>query len=141
MVQNILSSLGGGSGIDTKALVESLVAAERAPRDAILDSRTQTFDTQISGYGALRSSMTGIQDSIKLLADADTFNARNVSFADTRLVSPTKVDAGSVTGNYSVNVTALAAAHSLSAGGFSDIDAVVGSGTLNFSFGDRKSVV
>ena len=136
MVQNIISSLGGGSGIDTKALVEGLVAAERAPRETIIDSKTKTLDTQISGYGALRSSMTGIQDSVKLLADPDTFNARNVTFADTRLVSPTSVDAGSVTGNYSVNVTALAAAHSLSAGGFSDMDAVVGSGTLEFSFGD-----
>ncbi len=136
MVQNILSALGGGSGIDTKAMVDSLIAAERAPREAILDSRTKTLDTQISGYGALRSSMTGIQDSIKLLSDPDTFNARNVSFADTRLVTPTDVKAGAVTGSYAVNVTALAAAHSLSAGGFADIDAVVGSGSLTFTLGD-----
>ena len=136
MVSNILTSLGGGSGIDTKALVESLVAAERAPRDTILDSKTKTLETQISGYGALRSAMTGIQDSIKLLADPDTFNARNVTFANTDLVTPTEVDAGSLTGNYSINVTALAASHSLSTGGFADIDAVVGSGTMTFSFGD-----
>jgi len=136
MVDSILTSLGGGSGIDTKALVDSLVAAERAPRETILDSKTKTLETQISGYGALRSAMTGIQDSMKLLADGDTFNARNVSFADTTLVTPTSVDPGAAIGSYSINVTTLASAHSLSAGGFSDANAVVGNGTLTFSFGD-----
>ncbi|MEH6826226.1 MAG: flagellar filament capping protein FliD [Motiliproteus sp.] len=136
MVDSILSSLGGGSGIDTKALVESLVAAERAPKEFILDSKTTTLKTQISGYGALRSAMSGIQDSMKLLADADTFNARNVAFADTTLVTPTSVDPGAAVGDYSINVTTLASAHSLSVSGFSDKDAVVGNGTLSFSFGD-----
>lgn len=136
MVDSILSSLGGGSGIDTKALVESLVKAERAPREFILDSKTKTLETQISGYGALRSAMSGIQDSMELLADSDTFNARNVAFADTTLVTPTSVDAGAATGEYTMNVTSLAAAHSLSLGGFTDADAAVGNGTLTFSFGD-----
>ncbi|MEH6470250.1 MAG: flagellar filament capping protein FliD [Halopseudomonas sp.] len=136
MATNILTSLGGGSGIDTIALVDSLIAAERAPKETILDSKTKTLETQISGYGALRSAMTGIQDSMNLLADADTFNARNVAFADTTLVTPTSVDPGAAIGDYSINVTKLASAHSLSASGFSDADAVVGNGTLTFSFGD-----
>ncbi|MEH6651605.1 MAG: flagellar filament capping protein FliD [Motiliproteus sp.] len=136
MVDSILSSLGGGSGIDTQALVKSLVEAERAPREFTLDSKTKTLETQISGYGALRNAMAGIQDSMELLADADTFDARNVAFGDTTLVTPTSVDAGAATGEYEMHVSSLASAHSLSVGGFADADAVVGNGTLSFSFGD-----
>ncbi|MFT6917112.1 MAG: flagellar hook-associated protein 2 [Motiliproteus sp.] len=136
MVQNIISSLGAGSGIDTLALVDSLIAAERAPRETQLDAKTQTYETQISGYGALRSAMSGIQDSVKLLADSDTFNGRNVAFPDSALIMPNVVEPEALAGEYSVEVLGLASAQSLSAGGFSAPDGVVGSGTLAFSFGD-----
>ena len=36
---NIVSTLGAGSGIDIKKLAEDLVAAERAPRQELLDQR------------------------------------------------------------------------------------------------------
>tara|TARA_R110001583_G_scaffold195380_1_gene372446 strand:- start:2956 stop:6156 length:3201 start_codon:yes stop_codon:yes gene_type:complete len=136
MVQNIISSLGAGSGIDTKALVEGLVASERAPREAVLDKNTQTYEAQISGYGALRSALAGIQDSVKLLSDPDIFNGRNVAFPDSTLVTPTNVESNALAGDYRIEVLALANAHALSVGGFSAPDAVVGNGTLSLTLGD-----
>ena len=135
-MSNIISTLGGGSGIDTQQLIEDLVEAERAPTDALLDGREQKYEAQISGYGALRSLMTGVQDSATLLADTDSFNARSVSFPDTALVSPTEVEPGALAGDYTIEVVTLASAQSLSASGFAELDTVVGNGELTFTFGD-----
>ncbi|MEH6625176.1 MAG: flagellar filament capping protein FliD [Motiliproteus sp.] len=139
MSDNIISSLGAGSGINTKQLVNDLVALERAPTDASLDSKQQKFESQISGYGALRSAMASIQDGLELMVDPDTFNGRNVDFPDTTFLTPTSVSAEALAGEYSVEVINIATAHSLStddAALYSDADAIVGSGTLTFSFGD-----
>jgi flagellar hook-associated protein 2 len=135
-MSNIISTLGSGSGINTQQLIEDLVEAERAPTDALLDGREQKYEAQISGYGALRSLMTGVQDSVTLLADTDSFNARSVSFPDTALVSPTEVEPGALAGDYTIEVVALASAQSLSASGFAELDTVVGNGELTFTFGD-----
>ena len=36
MGSNVIKSLNAGSGIDTKSLVEGLVNAEKAPKEALL---------------------------------------------------------------------------------------------------------
>ncbi|MCW8883777.1 MAG: flagellar filament capping protein FliD [Motiliproteus sp.] len=139
MSDNIISSLGAGSGINTSQLADDLISIERSGTDEILDNRQQKYESQISGYGALRSAMTSIQDNLSLLVDSDTFNGRNVSFPTTDILTPTSVSAEALAGEYSVEVTALAASHSLSsddAALYSDADSVVGNGTLTFSFGD-----
>jgi flagellar hook-associated protein 2 len=138
-MSNIISSLGAGSGINTTQLVDDLIAIERSATDEILDNNEQKYESQISGYGALRSAMTSIQDSLNLLVDSDTFNGRNVSFPTTDILTPTSVSAEALVGEYSVEVTALAASHSLSsddAALYSDAESIVGNGTLTFSFGD-----
>lgn len=139
MTNNIISSLGAGSGIDTQSLVDGLIEAERAPTEVRLDSRQETLETKISGYGALRSAMTTMQDSLELLTDPDTFTGRNVNYPDTSLLTPNSVDPDSATGEYTIKVTALASAHSVSTDAlalYADPDAAVGNGTLTFSFGD-----
>lgn len=138
-MSNIISSLGAGSGIDTRSLVDQLVDSERVPVESRLDNRQDKLDATISGYGALRSAMTGIQDKLALLSDPDTFNARNVNFPETNLLTPNAVDPDAQTGDYSIKVLNLATAHSVSSSSaslYADANAVVGNGTLTFNFGD-----
>ncbi len=49
MSDNIISSLGAGSGINTKTLVDDLINIERSATDEILDNNQKKYESQISG--------------------------------------------------------------------------------------------
>ena len=132
---NIISSLGAGSGIDTVALVEGLVNAERIPKESQLDTKQEKLELQLSSYGVLANAMSTMQDSLELLGSSDTFNTKNVTFPDTSVLTPTAVDTDVLEGDYEIEVLALAKSHSLASTTFSDPTDVVGKGTLTFNFG------
>ena len=48
MISSIGYSLGAGSGIDTKALIESLAAAAKAPKEALIANREAANSAKIS---------------------------------------------------------------------------------------------
>ena len=54
---DFLGALGAGADIDSKALVEALVAAERAPREAAINSRVAKTESEISAFGRVLSSL------------------------------------------------------------------------------------
>ena len=138
-MSNIISSLGAGSGIDTQKLVKDLVQIERQPVEQRLDKRQTRLEAQISGYGALKSGLSDFQSLMKPLNDPLTFSARNVSFTQSTSVTPTKIAANSVTGNYQVEVLALARVQSLSSTPIADPKAETKTGTLNIRFGSWDS--
>lgn len=136
MGNNIISSLGAGSGIDVSGLVDGLVAAEKAPKTARLDSRQEKLDTQISAYGTLKSSLSEFQNVLKPLVDADTFNARSVSFPTTDLITPNQLDANAQVGSYQMEVISLAQSQSLASAAVADSKAALGAGDITFRFGE-----
>ncbi len=113
MDTNIVSALGGGSGIDTINLVKQLVEVEKAPQQQRLDSKKETLDAQISAYGTLKSSLAEFQKMLEPLADNDTFNARSVSFPETDVITPAALDADAQTGSYQIEVIDVAQAQAL----------------------------
>lgn len=135
MVDNIISSLGGGSGVNTSELVESLVAAERSAPEARLDSKKAKLEAQLSGYGVLSSAISTFQENLALLKDADTFNAKTVAFPNTDVVTPVEIQPNALAGDYSIEVLDVAQAHSLTSASFSSTSETIGKGTLTFNFG------
>lgn len=135
MADNLVSSLGAGSGIDTQSLVTNLVAFERKPLDDRLANKQTKLEAQISAYGAMKSALSDFQGILKPLQDAQTFSARSVSFSESTTVTPTKVDPNAITGNYQVEITQLARVQSLSTAKVSDTKAALGTGTLDIRFG------
>jgi flagellar hook-associated protein 2 len=71
---NLISALGAGSGVDVKALAESLVEAERAPRKERIDAKITQTEAKISGYGALKSALLDLQTAFKTVNDARDFS-------------------------------------------------------------------
>ena len=51
---NTITALGAGSGVDVKALAQSLVDAEKAPRKSLIDARIKKSEGGVSGYAALK---------------------------------------------------------------------------------------
>jgi flagellar hook-associated protein 2 len=136
MSQNIVSALGAGSGIDTAALVSSLVDIERLAPQGRIDTKRTTAEAQISDFGLVSSALSVLQDAAKALNSADTFNTKAASFTDSSVFTPVSLDPEAQTGDYSFEVSQLAQAQSLSSSAlFTAPTDAVGEGTLTFDFG------
>ena len=133
----VISSLGVGSGLDLKAIVNGLVDAERVPAEKRLEEKKVNYTTELSAFGTLRSSLSLFQGSLSSLKLASTYNAKETTLSDDAVFS-TSVASNADIGSYAVEVTALAKSHSLATNAdtpFADINDTVGSGTLSISFG------
>ena len=114
MAVDFLGALGAGSDIDTTSLVDSLVAAERSPKESALNSKIDTAEAKISAYGEVLSSLSLLETAFSGLNDAKDFADYTVdvtgnetsTFTTAFTVSATTdISAGSVD---SVSVTSIA---------------------------------
>ena len=136
MATNMITALGAGSGIDVKALAESLVEAERAPRKERIDERITKSEAKISGYAAVNYALSTLKTAFQKLNDASDFSAVSVNNSQTSVFSAT-ADSLATAGRYSVEVTQLASAQTtISSTTYEAIDTTLNSGTaftLNLS--------
>ena len=61
----ILSKLGVGSGLDTTALVDSLVQAETAGTRESLDIAEEKYNTQISAFSEIKANLQVFKDNLE----------------------------------------------------------------------------
>ena len=136
MATNMITALGAGSGIDVKALAESLVEAERAPRKERIDERITKSEAKISGYAAVNYALSTLKTAFQKLNDASDFSAVSVNNSQTSVFSAT-ADSLATAGRYSVEVTQLASAQTTTSNTtYAAIDTELNSGTaftLNLS--------
>ena len=137
MADNIISTLGAGSGIDIKNLVTQLTAVERTPKETRLNTRQEQIQAQISGYGQLKSAFDTFKGALTALGSADLFKARSATVPSSDVITANKVDPGAQTGAYSIEVLEVASAHSLAMAAHSERDVALDkSGALTIQFGD-----
>lgn len=135
--QSIIGGSTGNSTMDVQSLVSALVTAKVAGQTAALTTETTNDNTQISAFGQLSASLSGLQ-----VALAPLFNGSMLtSFTATSSGSGITATAGSgaVAGSYSVDVSQIASAQSLTSGVFStDAAQSLGSGTMTVSVGNQS---
>ena len=111
-----------GSGLDVSAIVSALVNADVAPRNNSINRREADLKAELTGVGTLKSSLTQLDASLEDLVDGS-------AFAQITIEAPTEVDVvqtGSpADGQYSINVSALAASQVVASGGFASATATV----------------
>ena len=130
-----LSSPGIGSGLDINSLVEKLVAAERAPRQAQITRAQTSTVTTISALGQLKGALGAFQNSLSQLSSLDSFSSRSAISSDVEIFTATATSAAAP-GNYDIEVVHLASAHQVSSQGFAGGSShVVGNGTLTIGLG------
>jgi flagellar hook-associated protein 2 len=129
----IVSALGGGSGINTAQLAEQLAAAQYASRLDQISAKTDKLSAQISSASNLKSLMTTLASSIGSLIRTGNL-AVNPAISNSSVASVSK---GTATGSgtYSLEVTSLANAQKLLTPAFASATSTVGSGTLTLRFG------
>ncbi len=133
---NIISSLGAGSGLNSTSLVEQLTEVERAPKQTQIDTKRETYETQLSDYGLIRSALSILQESADSLADSATFNSKTASFSESSAFIPVSLDEEAPVGNYAFEVLEVAQAQSLATGvSFANATDEIGLGSLTLDFG------
>ncbi|MFT7559292.1 MAG: flagellar hook-associated protein 2 [Flavobacteriales bacterium] len=132
---NILQSLGAGSGIDTPNLISQLVSIERTAPQQRIDSKRDLAETRISDFGTLTSTLSTLQDAAAALIEPEALFSKSASFTESDALVPTELGTDVQAGTYAFEVAQIATAHTLAYAGVSDVDAAIGEGTLTFSFG------
>lgn len=132
---SIANTLGVGSGVDTTALIDALVSADRAPRDAALKARADRAAARQAGLGQIGSALDalvaamasrtrgGALGPLPASSDPGVVTARATAGA-TRNLQPTSLEVRALAGGQSIVSAALASAA-----------APVGQGTLTLTLG------
>lgn len=128
----------GLSGLPLSDLLEDLRKVEEAPLK-LLENRKLGFETKISGYGILKSSVSSLGTAVTSLGEMATFHAlKTTSSNTTAMTASIPSDSIAVAGSYQIEVESLATTQSLaSKGQDSRTDALSSSDvTLKFTIGD-----
>jgi flagellar hook-associated protein 2 len=105
---NFLTTLGAGSGIDTKALAQNLANAEIQPQKDAVNAKLTKTQSKISAYGYIKSALSSLKDAFGKIYNASDFNSitPNNSQPNAFGVSSTAASAGS----YNIEVSKIALA-------------------------------
>lgn len=133
-----ISSLGL-SGLPLSDLLADLRKVEEAPLQLLADRKT-SFETKISGYGIIKSSLSSLQGSIKTLGETASFNAlKTTSSNTTSLTSSIPAGSKAVAGSYNIAVQNLASTQSLTTAAQASEKTPLGTGgTVTFSVGNPE---
>lgn len=131
-----ISSAGIGSGLDVDGIITKLMQAEAAPL-ANFDKKATALQTRMAALGKVSAAVGIFQGALTSLNSPATFSALNTLSSNKDLLTAS-VGTGAVPGKYSINVSQLASAQSLTTAGRASMSATIGSGaktTLTFQFG------
>ncbi|MFC7287725.1 flagellar filament capping protein FliD [Herminiimonas glaciei] len=131
-----VSSIGVGSGLPLDDLLTKLMTAESQPL-TLMAQKEASYQAKLTAYGTLSGALSAFQTAMASLGKSSTFENLQTTVADKTILSGT-ASTKAATGNYQINVSQLAQAHSLSTAGQTSKTALIGSGattTLTFQFG------
>lgn len=113
---NFISALGGGSGIDIKALAQSLIDTEKKPKEELINASIKKSEARISGYATVSYAVGQVQSALDALRNPSAFNSFSAASSKPTAVGVAATGSAS-TGTHEVEVQQLAQAQrSVSAG-------------------------
>ena len=131
----ILSKLGVGSGLDTTALVDSLVAAETAGTKESLEIQEKKFNTEISAFSEIKQNLQIFKDNLEVIQTGNNLGYQGYSSDTTIATFSANGNSASQTLNSSLTVSSLATAHTLTGPTLASTSSTVGANTIQISFG------
>lgn len=131
-----ISSPGIGSNLDVNGIISKLMQVESQPLTT-LARKEASYQAKLSAFGNLNSALASFQTSLAGLKNAGMFQSLSATPADASIFTAIATSKA-VAGNYSINVTQLAQAQTISSAGKADVTAAIGSGaatTISIQFG------
>jgi flagellar hook-associated protein 2 len=127
MAIELLGALGAGSGLDTKAIVDALVEAKRAPQAQQITQRIETSEATVSAYGQVSAALEGVRSAFNNLNDVDDLTALTIRNSSTAVA--VEAGAGAQGGQYALSISRLATSEARSSSAFADATASLNGGT------------
>ncbi|MCU1380735.1 MAG: flagellar hook-associated 2 domain protein [Acidimicrobiales bacterium] len=122
------------SGLDTTALINQLITAEKAPQDQLVAKRDKAKQV-VAAYQSLNTKLAALRDAAAVLADGAGWNVMKTA-SSTSTVATATAGASALGGSLAINVIQLATSASVvSSGTASALSSVVTSGPLLVSAG------
>jgi flagellar hook-associated protein 2 len=135
MADSIAVTLGAGSGIDTRALVSSLVDAQFAAKTQSLTARKETLAAQISALSQLRSNLNGFSTALTTLVSGGSLSTQPVS-SNTSVLGVSLLPGASISGlSAELEVKQLATSQVVTSAAVADKAAAFGKGALTITLG------
>lgn len=132
---DIAGSLGIGSGINTGQLVADLVEAARAPKEAVINTKSATNNARISALASAKSSLDTFSTALTELLKSTDYSGQPVS-NDATIATVSPISGGVPTGlPAQLEVRQLAKAQVLQSASLAAASAVAGVGTLTIATG------
>lgn len=132
---SILTSLGAGSGVDTAALVKSLVSAQFAAKTASLSAQDTALTAQISSVAKVQSAVTSFASALSSLVTGGSLASQPKS-SDTSVLTATALSGAKLSGlSTQVTVNKLAAPQTAIARFPGGAPTFAAGGTLTLTFG------
>ena len=137
-VSSIVTTLGGGSGIDMSALATNLATAQFQLRNDRLTARSDQLEKQISAASSLKNSLSQLSSAL-----GDRVRAGDLAIvpqiANSAVATASSPAGTSGSGAYTLEVTSLAATQTLTTPAMASSSTAVGEGSLTFHFGQTSS--
>jgi len=105
-----ITSAGVGSGLDLESIIQATVNAEDLPRVQRFEKTKTRLSVELSGLGAVKSSLSAFQDIVKKLAELENFTKRSNTItqpASGDVISVASNDTATP-GNFNIKVNQLA---------------------------------
>lgn len=104
---------GIGSGIDTQAIVKSLVDAQKAPKQAQINTQTLKATTTLSSIGKIQAALDAFRGALTSMTNDNSFGGLALKSSDEKVATIT-AGAGAATGSFNLVVSQLASASKVS---------------------------
>ncbi len=130
---NLVSTLGGGGGINASQLAEQLATAQYAARLDQINAKTDKISTQISSASTLKNMITSLASSLGDRVRTGDL-AATPQIANSTVAQASK-GAATGRGTSTLEVTSLAKAQTLVTPPLASSTTPVGAGTLTLRFG------
>lgn len=132
---NIIKSLGAGSGVDTNNIVKQLTQIERSGPQTRIDTKRELAETRISDFGKLNSALSTLRGAADAMLKPEGLFSKSASFTDSDALAPSKLSTDVQPGIYNFQVQSTAQAQAIAFDEYASDKALVGEGTLTFNFG------
>lgn len=129
----ITSGIGLVSGINTKDIIDQLMAIEARPVN-LLQTRIDTTNQQKLAYTDLSTRLTSLRIAAQTLTKPGTFSARNATSSNENVLTATAATSAA-RGSYQFQVSRLVTAQQAVSAGLSSTASKVGAGTITLEMG------
>ncbi len=141
MLTSIAQSLGAGSGIDTRSLVQDLANASRAPKAEVLDTRARALQSKISAVAQARSDLESFTASLSNLVSGGTIQTQPAT-SNPSIVTATASPGTRLSGFAGeIVVNQIAKSQTLSSATVASDVAPIGQGSLTLSVGGQDFAI